>query len=636
MVWTAREDGLLNWCNDEMRGYVGEACGLGCNWLELVHPHDVSRARSAWAAATKGKVFETDARLRRADGSYRWHLVRARVKCADTGSQLAWTGTCTDIDSLKTAADVLVRDNEQLEQDIFNQLHEVKRTQSRLQTYFDASPEYLCLMRLSKEGGLTFEDANPAAVALLGKDRKAIIGNHPADVLDPHSAAQATKYVGECLRTGRPVQYSADVRSEGRDHFIDVVGAPLEYSNEEEGLVLLCGRDITEQRSVEAALRQSQKMEAVGQLTGGLAHDFNNLLTGITGSLDLLQARLAKGRFDTVDRYVSAAQDAAARAASLTHRLLAFSRRQTLDPKPTDTNRLVVEMEELVQRTVGPEIGIKVATAPDLWTVLVDPSQLENALLNLCINARDAMPMGGSITIETGNLHLDRRASDERDLQSGDYISLSVTDTGTGMPPDVIARIFDPFFTTKPLGSGTGLGLSMIYGFARQSGGEVRVRSKMNVGTTMRILLPRHFGEAGEAVVTRAPETVQRSSVGGTVLVVDDEATVRMLVAEVLEDLGYTALEASDGAAGARLLQSDRRIDLLVTDVGMPGGMNGRQLAEVGRAARPSLKVLFITGYAENAVLNHGHLDAGMQVLTKPFAMDALASRITLLFEETK
>jgi PAS domain S-box-containing protein len=378
----------------------------------------------------------------------------------------------------------------------------------------------------------------------------------------------------------------------------------------------------------EAALRQSQKMEAVGQLTGGLAHDFNNLLTGITGSLELLGIRIAQGRFNDVERYTNAAQGAAKRAAALTHRLLAFSRRQTLDPRPTDVNRLVSGMEDMVRRAVGPNVAVEVVAAGGLWPTLVDPNQLENALLNLCINARDAMPDGGRLTIETGNRWLDIRAAKERDLDPGQYVSLCVSDNGTGMTPDVIAKAFDPFFTTKPIGVGTGLGLSMIYGFARQSGGQVRIYSEVGDGTMVCLYLPRHLGPAEEAEAVPELGDSPRAIDGETVLVVDDEPTVRMLVVEVLEELGYAAIEAADGAAGLKLLQSDVRIDLLVTDVGLPGGMNGRQMADAARVSRPELKILFITGYAENAVLGNGLLDAGMHVMTKPFAMEALAGRI--------
>jgi signal transduction histidine kinase len=387
--------------------------------------------------------------------------------------------------------------------------------------------------------------------------------------------------------------------------------------------------------AAEEQLRQAQKMEAVGQLTGGLAHDFNNLLTGISGALEMINVRVAQGRTAELDRYVGAAQGAARRAAALTHRLLAFSRRQTLDPRPTDVDRLVTGMEDLVRRTVGPQIEVEVVGTAGLWSALVDPNQLENALLNLCINARDAMPDGGRITIETANKWLDERAGPLRDLPPGQYLALCVTDTGTGMSPEVQERAFDPFYTTKPLGEGTGLGLSMIYGFARQSGGQVRIYSEEGVGTTVCIYLPRHYGAGDlEPAPGEAAEDAASPAKGRTVLVVDDEPMIRMLVVEVLGELGYATLEAGDGAAAMRILSSGARPDLLVTDVGLPGQMNGRQVADAAVAQVPGLKVLFITGYAESAVIGNGQLGPNMALVTKPFAMDAIAAKVSALLAE--
>ncbi len=408
------------------------------------------------------------------------------------------------------------------------------------------------------------------------------------------------------------------LRVEGRTYIVD--GRPIRIA----GVVT----DVTDRRLLEEQLRQSQKMEAVGQLTGGLAHDFNNLLTGIAGSLELLQTRVTQGRHGEIDRYVAAALGASKRAAALTHRLLAFSRQQTLDPKSTDANKLIAGMEELVRRTIGPAVALEVIAAGGLWNTLVDPNQLENALLNLAINARDAMPDGGRLTIEAGNKWLDEPAGRQRELPPGQYVAICVSDTGTGMAPEVVERAFDPFFTTKPIGMGTGLGLSMIYGFARQSGGQVRIYSEVGRGTMVCLYLPRHLGQEEPDGPAAEPERAPRAEQGETVLVVDDEPTVRMLVTEVLEELGYAAIEAADGPSGLKIMQSDVRLDLLITDVGLPGGMTGRQLAEAGRLSRPTLNVLFITGYAENAVLNHGHLAAGMHVLTKPFSLVGLARRI--------
>jgi CheY-like chemotaxis protein len=343
---------------------------------------------------------------------------------------------------------------------------------------------------------------------------------------------------------------------------------------------------------------------------------------------------MGEGRFDAVSRYIDAARRSTDRAAALTQRLLAFSRRQTLDPKPIDCNKLIKDMEDLIRRTTGPDIEVEVVGAVGLWPVLVDPNQLENALLNLCINARDSMPSGGRLTVETANRWLDPTAAKARDLSPGQYISVCVSDTGTGMTQAVIDRAFDPFFTTKPLGQGTGLGLSVTYGFARQSNGQVRIYSEVGQGTTMCLYFPRYTGEIVDAPVDHdASDDFDGGSHGETVLIIDDEDTVRMLVVDVMKDAGYRTLEAGDGPSGLRILESGTRIDLLVTDVGLPGGLNGRQVADAARAHRPDLKVLFITGYAENAVVGNGHLEPGMQVITKPFAIEALGSKVRAMID---
>jgi len=501
-------------------------------------------------------------------------------------------------------------------------------SETRLRTLFENSTECLFLLRIDPERGPVFLDANPAGQRVLGHSHAEVIGRTPQELLGAETGADVDAQLAACLQPGAsPHRYFARRDYGGTQAELEAVAIALD-GPEGDRMVMITARDVTGQRAIEEQLRQAQKMEAVGQLTGGLAHDFNNLLTGITGSLELLQTRLSQGRVNDLERYITAAQGAAKRAAALTHRLLAFSRRQTLDPKPTNINRLVAGMEELTRRTVGPAILVEVVAAGGLWNTLVDPNQLENALLNLCINARDAMPDGGRLTVETANRWLDVRAARERDMPPGQYLSLCVTDTGTGMTPEVIKRAFDPFFTTKPIGLGTGLGLSMVYGFARQSGGQVRIYSEVGEGTMVCLYLPRHIGEEAETDLPGQQAAAPAAEQGETVLVVDDEPTVRMLVAEVLQELGYTAIEAADGAAGLEVLQSSVRIDLLVTDVGLPGGLNGRQLADAGRAVRPGLKVLFITGYAENAVIGNGHLEHGMQVLTKPFAMEALANRI--------
>ena len=595
---------ILGWSSREM---IGASC------FDFIHPDDHppgDGTRIDPARYEGSRTFVN--RYKCKSGSYRWMSWTASY---DDGRVYAYG---RDIHEERQQAVALAKRTEDLE-----------RSEARATLFFNMAPEYLLLLRVDGDGRVVFEDINPATEQVFGRARSSVIGFEPNAFLYPESATVIESNTRRCLATGTTVTYSATrTYREGITVHIDATVTLVSRSTDGGGLVLFTGRDVSEQRQMEEQLRQSQKMEAVGQLTGGLAHDFNNLLAGISGSLELIGLRIGQGRFAELDRYMVAAQGAARRAAALTHRLLAFSRRQTLEPKTTDVNTLIGGMEDLVRRTVGPSVAIEVVGATGLWPALVDPPQLENALLNLCINARDAMPDGGRITIETHNKWLDDHAARTHDMPAGQYLSVCVTDTGTGMPAAVVAKAFDPFFTTKPIGEGTGLGLSMIYGFARQSGGQVRIYSEVGQGTTVCIYLPRHYGEAARDVGTETREEAERAKEGETVLVVDDEPTVRMLVTDVLADLGYQAIEASDSVGGLKILQSDVRIDLLVTDVGLPGGMNGRQMADAGRVKRPDLKVLFITGYAENAVLGHGHLAPGMTVLTKPFVLDVLTSRI--------
>lgn len=401
----------------------------------------------------------------------------------------------------------------------------------------------------------------------------------------------------------------------------------------EEGLVYAYGRDITGEKArsealarTEEQLRQAQKMEAVGQLTGGLAHDFNNMLTGIIGGLDIIRSRIAAGRLSEIDRFMDGAVQSAQRAAGLTHRLLAFSRQQPLDPQPVDVSALTRSMEEMLARTLGEQVQLTVVSPTDLWPAVSDINQLESAVLNLAINARDAMPAGGRLTIGTENRVLGPSdVAAHPGLSPGDYVVVSVADTGGGMPADVVAKAFDPFFTTKPIGQGTGLGLSMIYGFVRQTGGHAAIDSVEGAGTTVRLYLPRATRAAEPAV----SETVDApfSATGQTVLVVEDEASVRALVVNLLAEFGYSPLEAADAESALVHLHSDQIIDLMVSDVGLPG-LNGRQLAELARSRRPALPILFVTGYAANATVRESFLDPGMDMIAKPFAMAELAAKV--------
>ena len=481
---------------------------------------------------------------------------------------------------------------------------------------------------------------NAGAERIKGYSEAEILGEHFSRFYTPEDIQNRTPWsiLETARRDGRFEAQGWRVRKDGTRFWANVIiDAIYDESGELIGFAKIT-RDLTERKQAEIELErsreqffQAQKMEAVGQLTGGLAHDFNNLLTGISGSIEMAKTRLAQGRVADIERYLAVAHGAAMRAAALTHRLLAFARRQVLDPKPVDPNRLISGMEELVQRTVGPAITVQTVLALGLWRTFCDPNYLESAILNLCINARDAMPGGGHLTIETGNTWVDQKGAAERDMEPGQFVSISVTDTGCGMAPDVVARAFDPFYTTKPTGQGTGLGLSMVYGFSRQSGGLARIYSELGMGTTVRLTLPRYFGSEEEADANLEPEQALdriRAPEGQTVLVVDDEASVRMLVTEVLEEMGYSAIEAADAKSGLRILQSNVRIDLLVTDVGLPGGMNGRQMADAARQVRPDLKILFITGYAENAAIGAHGLDPGMYLIAKPFAMDSLGAHV--------
>jgi signal transduction histidine kinase len=426
--------------------------------------------------------------------------------------------------------------------------------------------------------------------------------------------------VATALR-GRRRQYEA------RDRLIDLSQSELRLQTTLETLEQQVEERTAQLRHNEEALRQSQKMEAVGQLTGGIAHDFNNMLTGIIGSLELLRRRLARGRTEDLDGLIDLGVTSANRAAGLTHRLLAFSRRQSLDSKPVEMNTLVASMGELLQRSISESIELDIQLSEDLWVAEADPNQLESALLNLVLNARDAMPEGGTLIVNTSNQQLDSRfVAAHGNLLPGDYVLLRVTDTGCGMPESTISRAFDPFFTTKPIGQGTGLGLSMIYGFSKQSHGHVTIDSEVGHGTSVSLFLPRYSGDLAEENlidIQHAPHALD----GETVLIVEDDPAVRVLVSAVLSELGYAYVEAGDADSAVPILDSAQRIDLLISDVGLPG-MNGRQLAEIGRQYRPDLKVLFITGYAEHAAVRGGFLDPGMQMITKPFTFDLLTAKV--------
>ncbi|KQY97511.1 histidine kinase [Pseudolabrys sp. Root1462] len=476
-----------------------------------------------------------------------------------------------------------------------------------------------------------FRSVSPAWTRILGHSIENVVGRHFHDFIFPDDLKASIDAFSRAT-------YDADLTA-FENRLVGVDGKPRWFSwhtSTEQDQVYSYGRDITEQKenaaalaAAEDALRQAQKMEAVGQLTGGIAHDFNNLLTGIIGSLEMMKRRANEGRRTDVDRYAAAASSAAHRAAALTQRLLAFSRRQPLDPKIINVNELVGDMVELVRRSIGESIDLEMNAAPDLWYARCDANQLENALLNLAINARDAMPDGGRLTIGTANTFVDGiKARRLRGGGPGAFVMITVTDTGHGMSADVREKAFEPFFTTKPIGQGTGLGLSMIYGFLQQSGGFVEIDSEEGRGTAVRLYLPRSQAPEQQLDGAAAGETAVRADNVGTVLVVEDEAAVRAIVVDALRDCGYRTIEAAEAATGLKYLQSEDCIDILVTDVGLPGGLNGRQLADAARVVRPNLKILFMTAYAYNLQVGPESLEPGMELIAKPFIVGSLVDRV--------
>ena len=593
-AWTA----LLGYAPDELAGR---------HVTEFVLPADHAATVEAQEAAAAGSQPAIDNRYLHKNGSIRW---------------ISWVAAPAGDITYATGRDITAEKEREAEL--------ATRTAERDQLW-DLSQDMLA--RANFEG--TMSAVSPAWTQVLGWSESELLARPYASFMHPDDMPPTIEAIGRMAQTHQPARFENRIAtSEGGWKHIEWTVTP-----ERDGANFVAiGRDLSRNKAREAeleqarqSLRQSQKMEAVGQLTGGLAHDFNNLLAAISGGLQVLKLKLQRGQYDGLERYIDIAEASVRRAASLTQRLLAFSRRQTLDPKPVDVNRLIAGMEELVRHSVGPMIELEVVKPHDLWLTKVDPSQLENALLNLCINARDAMmPDGGKLTLVTANESI-AEGDAKRDMAPGQYISLRVSDTGTGMPPEVAARIFDPFYTTKPLGEGTGLGLSMVYGFVHQSGGQVRVHSEVGLGTSMCLYMPRYCGAAqAEATVDALPA---KPGHGETIVLIEDEDALRDIVEEVLGDAGYRVLTAQDGPAGLRILNSDTRVDLLVTDVGLPGGLNGRQVADAARLQRPGLKVLFVTGYADTAAVGNGRLAAGMEVITKPFEITALTYKVRTLID---
>ena len=615
LAWMAEPDGHIFWYNQRWYDYTGARPEdlEGWGWQTVHDPKALPSVIERWTACLDtGQPFEMIFPLRSAAGEFRQFLTRVEPVRGADGQIVRWLGTNTDITDQQEAEALLAQRVEE-------------RTRERDMVWRTSENLFAIIGRNGR-----YTTVSPAWTAALGYAASDLIGLDGRELVHPDDIAERGAEFARVSR-GEAVR-DIDLRVRAKDGSYKWFSWTVISAGD--GLLYAEGRDVTERRHLEDQLRQAQKMEAVGQLTGGIAHDFNNLLTGIIGSLELLQKRIASGRTGDIERLIGLATSSANRAAALTHRLLAFSRRQPLDPKPVNANGLVESMAELVRRTIGESIDFSIVAGEGLWRTLCDPHQLESGVLNLAINARDAMPHGGSITITTRNASLDAAyAIRHSDVRVGDYVAISVTDTGVGMPPDVVERAFDPFFTTKPLGQGTGLGLSMIYGFARQSDGHVKIESEPGRGTTVTLYLPRYLGaeDDAEASNPEAPEQ-PRDDQKDVVLVVEDEPAVRELVVEVLSELGFQALEAADAKAAIALVETADVLDLLITDIGLPG-MNGRQLADAVRERRPDLRVLFMTGYAENAAMGGGMLEPGMELITKPFTLGELSRRIRAITE---
>ncbi len=604
------------------------------DWVNRIHPEDREATEKKFRDAVAGNVRDYSVQyriIRPSDGEVRWISVKSTIERDENGKAIRLIGAHTDVTE-QVVADLALRQSEERFRKLADELAELNATLAQRveektrerDRIWNVSQDLLVVA--DRDG--VWRTVNPAWTKTLGWSEAELLNRTSEWLEHPDDGGLTRREVSRLIQGDLTVKFEGRFRhKDGSYRWLSWTGVP------DQDRIYAVARDVTAERAAaerlkaaEEALLQSQKMEAVGQLTGGIAHDFNNLLTGIVGSLDLLQTRLNQGRTDNVARYINAAMTSANRAAALTHRLLAFARRQPLIPESVDVNQLVVSLEDLLRRTMGESIDLEITASDDLWRTLCDPNQLESALPNLAINARDAMPDGGKLTISTANASFGNVTADTPALSPGDYVCIAVSDTGVGMSAQVAARAFDPFFTTKPIGQGTGLGLSMIYGFARQSNGHVTIDSRLGRGTSVRLYLPRHDGGAAVQQVS-AVRAAGHVSTGETVLVVEDEPVVRAVILEMLGEQGYRTLEAIDGPSGLRILRTRQRIDLLVTDVGLPE-INGRQLADQARETRPGLKILFITGYAESVAMSDGFLEEGMEMITKPFDLDNLSRRI--------
>jgi PAS domain S-box-containing protein len=639
MIWRARPDGRCDWFNRPWLAFTGrslaqelEDCGIGS-----VHPEDAGSRQKTHCAFERQEEFSIAYRLRRHDGVYRWVLEHAKPYYSPDGKFAGYFGSCVDITEQRQRESRFAELASEREAAAKGAFHE---TQQYFQILVNSVVDYAIFM-LDPAGKVV--NWNPGAERIKGYSAAEIIGEHFSRFYTPEDLASGlpARALSIARREGKFENEGWRVRKDGSRFFASVVIDPVYDENGVFRGYAKITRDMTQRREAEAQLEearehlmQAQKMEAVGQLTGGVAHDFNNLLTIILGNLEAVERTLAnwkEGSQARIGRLVQNAMQGGKRAAALTSHLLAFSRRQPLNPKPLNVNRLLNGLADFLRRTLGEQTEIETIGAGGLWRVEVDAVQLETAILNIALNARDAMQEGGKLTIEASNTYLDEEYSRRHtELKPGQYVLLAISDNGTGMEPDVLARAFDPFFTTKPAGVGTGLGLSQVYGFVKQSGGHVKVYSELGHGTTVKLYLPRFVGS--EEASDDPPYSAQTSEGYETILVVEDDHEVRSFIVETLRDLKYGVLQASNGEAALQVLAAGLRPHLLLTDVIMPG-LNGRELADRARAMVPGLQILYMTGYSRNAIVHHGRLDPGVELLQKPTTHDVLAAKLRALLD---
>jgi PAS domain S-box-containing protein len=608
------------------------------DWRPAIFIDDVPKLRTAIEAAGDKGVYYVEFRVTHPDASVHWLAGKGEITRDESGRARQIAGVYYEISERKALEARLLALNEGLEARVADRARQLASTAARLEEterrfhlLIDAVTDYAIFM-LDTTGHVV--SWNTGAQRIKGYSSAEILGQHFSrfHTEEDRKNGVPQSALATAERTGKYEAEGWRVRKDGSTFVANVIiNAIRDGSGNLLGFSKVT-RDITGKRAAEEQLRQAQKMEAVGHLTGGVAHDFNNLLTVIMGNLEHLERILPPAQ--PSQRIVAAALRGASRAAMLTHRLLAFSRRQPLIPEVLSVNKLVAGMSDLMRRTLGETVLIETVLAGGLWPTLADSNQLENAVINLAINARDAMPEGGKLTIETANTHLDEAyARMHGEVQPGQYVGIFITDTGIGMDGDTVSQAFEPFFTTKEVGQGTGLGLSQVYGFIKQSGGHVKLYSEVGDGTTVKLYLPRYGGiedALGESVEgINVPQG--RSEL---VLVVEDDPDVRDYTVEMISELGYSVLSAVDGASALRIFGSHREIRLLFTDVGLPGGMNGRQLAEHALRRQPRLKVLYTTGYAQNAIVHQGRLDPGVAVVFKPFTYSDLAVKIRQVLDD--